>query len=118
MPSFKEEEVPHGVMEGRGAYNRHAIVPAGGGVLGLPFLEKTMRTVRLEPQGAPVTIADYGSSEGKNSLAPMQLAIQSIRSQLGPDHPVFVFHIDQPSNDFNTFLTCSIQIYKATVSAR
>jgi hypothetical protein len=102
MPPSLEPAGPHGVMEGKGAYNRHAIVPAGGGVLGMPFLERAVLNVSLGPQDQPITIADYGSSQGKNSLAPMQLAIRCIRSRLHPNHPVFVYHIDQPSNDFNS----------------
>ena len=49
-------------------------------------------------------IADYGSSQGKNSLAPMGIAIGNLRPRLGPNRPIFVFHVDQPSNDFNTLV--------------
>jgi len=31
--------LPHGVMEGKGAYNRYAKLPAGGAALALPLLE-------------------------------------------------------------------------------
>jgi hypothetical protein len=31
---------PHGVMEGKGSYNRHARLPAGGAALAMPLLEK------------------------------------------------------------------------------
>ena len=41
-------------------------------------------------------------SQGKNSLAPMRAAIKALRTRLGPDHPIFVVHIDQAANDFNT----------------
>jgi hypothetical protein len=34
-------------------------------------------------------------------MAPMQLAIQALRRRIGPDRAISVFHIDQPSNDFN-----------------
>ena len=37
--------VPHGVMEGKGAYNRYAKLPAGGAALALPLLEKAVRCV-------------------------------------------------------------------------
>jgi hypothetical protein len=47
-------------------------------------------------------IADYGSSQGKNSLAPLRLAIKTLRARLGPDRPILTYHIDQPSNDFNS----------------
>lgn len=50
----------------------------------------------------PVVIADYGSSQGKNSLVPIQVAISILRTRLGSSRAISVFHIDQPSNDFNT----------------
>lgn len=92
----------HGVMEGKGAYNRHAKLPAGGAALAMPLLEKAARGVQLDPGEQPIVIADYGSSQGKNSMAPMQLAIRQLRSRIGLNRAISVFHIDQPSNDFTT----------------
>jgi hypothetical protein len=92
----------HGVMEGGGSYNLHATVPAGGGILALPFLENAARNVTLDDGDQPVAIADYGSSQGKNSLAPMRTAIKALRARLGPDRAIFVVHVDQAANDFNT----------------
>jgi hypothetical protein len=92
----------HGVMEGGGSYNLHAKIPAGGGVLALPFLEQAVKSVTLESGDQPVVIADYGSSQGKNSLAPMRTAVKVLRSRVGPDRPILVVHIDQHANDFNT----------------
>jgi hypothetical protein len=43
-----------------------------------------------------------GSSQGKNSLAPMRTAIATLRTRIGPNRPMIVFHTDQPGNDFNT----------------
>jgi SAM dependent carboxyl methyltransferase len=94
--------VAHGVMEGGGSYNRHARLPAGGGNLALPFLEQAVRNLTLDPGDQPVVLADYGSSQGKNSLAPMRAAIQALRARLGPTRPISVVHIDQAANDFNT----------------
>lgn len=92
----------HGVMEGGGSYNRHARIPAGGGILALPFLEQAVRNVALDSGGQPVVIADYGCSQGKNSLTPMRTAIKALRQRLGPDRAIFVVHVDQAANDFNT----------------
>ena len=75
---------------------------AAGGNLALPFLEQAVRNVTLDGGDRPVVVADYGSSQGKNSLAPMSTALRALRARLGPDRPIFVFHIDQPANDFNT----------------
>lgn len=92
----------HGVMEGGGSYNLHARIPAGGGGLGLPYLEAAVRSLALPPAGNPIVIADYGSSQGKNSLAPMRAAIRCLRSRVGLERPITVVHVDQHANDFNT----------------
>lgn len=99
MPT--EVAVPHGVMEGKGAYNKFSMFPAAGSVLALPHLEKAVRSIELDKGDQAVVIADYGSSQGKNSMPPMQTAIKGLRQRLGSRRPIFVFHIDQPSNDFN-----------------
>jgi SAM dependent carboxyl methyltransferase len=96
------EMTTHGVMESGGSYNRHARVPAGGGTLALPFLEQAAKNITLDGGDQPIVIADYGSSQGKNSLAPMRAAIKALRTRVGPDRPIFVVHIDQAANDFNT----------------
>ena len=49
-----------------------------------------------------MVLADYGSSQGKNSLIPMRAAINGLRRRVGPRRAISVFHIDQPSNDFNS----------------
>jgi S-adenosylmethionine-dependent carboxyl methyltransferase len=92
----------HGVMEGGGSYNRHARIPAGGGNLALPVLEQAARSITLDDGNQPVVVADYGSSQGKNSLAPMRTAITALRARVGPDRAICVVHIDQAANDFNT----------------
>ena len=97
------ESVPsHGVMEGKGSYNRNAALPADGAALALPLLEKAIKRVELDSGNAPVVIADYGSSQGKNLMIPMRVAIKNLRKRIGSSRPVLVFHIDQPSNDFNS----------------
>ena len=69
--------------------------------MALPSLEKAVRNMALDPGDQPLVIADYGSSQGKNSLAPIRVAIRILRERTGPSRPIFVFHVDQPSNDFN-----------------
>jgi S-adenosylmethionine-dependent carboxyl methyltransferase len=92
----------HGVMEGGGSYNLNAKVPAAGADLALPFLKEAVSGLAFDHGDQPVVIADYGSSQGKNSLAPMRAAITSLRARVGPSKPILVVHIDQAANDFNT----------------
>jgi hypothetical protein len=92
----------HGVMEGGGSYNLHAKIPAGGGNLALPYLEKAAQSCALQSGSHPIVIADYGSSQGKNSLAPMRAAIRCLRTRVGSERAVVVIHVDQHANDFNT----------------
>jgi hypothetical protein len=95
----------HGLMEGDGAYNLHARLPADGAAHALPALERAVEKLPLEAGEAPIVLADYGSSQGKNSLAPMALAIRGLRARLGPRRSICVFHVDQPSNDFNSLFS-------------
>jgi len=90
------------VMEGKGAYNKYAKLPAGGAALALPLLERAARNLEVDAGDHPVVIADYGSSQGKNSMIPMQRAVKGLRNRIGPNRAIAVFHIDQPSNDFNS----------------
>jgi hypothetical protein len=92
----------HGVMEGGGSYNLHAKIPAGGGSLALPYLEKAAQSCTLPPGSNPIVIADYGSSEGKNSLSPMRAAVRCLRTRVGNERSILVIHVDQHANDFNT----------------
>jgi SAM dependent carboxyl methyltransferase len=92
----------HDVTEEHGSYSKHAATQAAGGVLALPLLEKAARDLALDPDNGPVVIADYGSSQGKNSLAPMCAAITALRGRTSARRPICVVHIDVPENDFST----------------
>ena len=94
--------LPQGVTEARGSYNRHATSQAAGGALALPLLEKAVQTLTLGGGDSPIVIADYGSSQGKNSLAPMRAAIAALRQRLLPRRPICVVHVDVAENDFST----------------
>jgi hypothetical protein len=89
-------------MEGDGAYNRHAALQAAGNTLALLHAREAARRVNIDPGDEPLIIADYGSSQGKNSLAPMRAAIETLRSRVGADRSVVICHVDLPINDFNT----------------
>ncbi len=87
-------------MEGHGVYNRSSCVQAAGFSPALPLLAEAARRVPLAPAPQPVVIADYGASEGRNSLAPIGAAIRALRDRAGSERPISVVHTDLPGNDF------------------
>lgn len=87
-------------MKGDGFYNRHSAMQATGIAALLSLWEAACRTVVLG-EGA-VTVVDYGCSQGRNSMAPMRLAINQLRLRSGPSVPIEVVHTDLPSNDFSS----------------
>jgi SAM dependent carboxyl methyltransferase len=88
-------------MEGQGGYNRSSQVQAAGLSPALPMLELAARTVALPEGPQPILIADYGSSQGHNSLLPLGTAIDILRQRIGPDRAISVVHTDLPGNDFS-----------------
>jgi hypothetical protein len=89
-------------MEGHGVYNRNSQMQAAGVTPALPLLERAARSAALPPAAEPIVIADYGSSEGRNALRPMRLAIRELRRRDGKDRPISTVHTDLPGNDFST----------------
>jgi hypothetical protein len=90
------------VMEGQGAYNRQSHRQAAGGALAVPLLEQAARAIDPGPDDRPLLIADYGSSQGRNSLRPMRAAVAVLRERFGAERPICVTHTDLPGNDFNS----------------
>src|SRR5689334_11783275 len=84
-------------MEGHGAYNRSSRVQAAGASPAIPLLEQAAREAALPPAPEPIVVADYGSSEGHNSLAPMGLAIGGLRRRAGPRRAISVVHTTFPA---------------------
>jgi hypothetical protein len=87
-------------MEGKGAYNRNSRVQAAGSSPALPMLERAAKSVTLPAGSQPIVIADYGSSQGHNSLVPIAAAIEVLRERCGPEREISVVHTDLPQNDF------------------
>jgi hypothetical protein len=89
-------------MEGHGEYNRKSTVQATGAVPALGLLKQAASDASLPAdEGSPVIIADYGSSQGRNSLVQMSAAIEVLRSRMGSSRPISVVHTDLPGNDFS-----------------
>jgi hypothetical protein len=91
-------------MQGGGFYNRNSSLQAANLTSALPLLEEAARTILLDGAGRLV-IADYGSSEGRNSMRPMRAAIDVLRARTDAARPIEVIHTDLPSNDFTSLFT-------------
>jgi hypothetical protein len=96
LPPPEDTPSGPGLMAGGGFYNRHGWMQAAGIKLALPALARAAAAVPVEE---PVVVADYGCSQGRNSLRPMGVAIERLRARR-PDVPISVVHVDQPANDF------------------
>ncbi len=81
-------------MEGGGFYNRHSAMQASGVAALLSLWEAACLTVPIE-EGA-LTIVDYGSSQGRNSMAPMRIAINGLRGRRGQAVPIEIVNTDLP----------------------
>jgi hypothetical protein len=83
-------------MEGQGFYNAHSRPQQAAAALGEVMLARA--AARVPPGTSPIVIADYGSAEGKNSLAPMGAAVRVLRR--AHRAPITVVHLDRPRNDY------------------
>ncbi|WP_336488353.1 hypothetical protein [Methylobacterium nigriterrae] len=97
----KESGLGHAApMQGGGFYNQHAQLQACGGAIGLGLLSQAVDALQsLEP---PLTIADFGCAQGRNSLSPLRIAIERLRERADSEIPISVVHTDQPENDFTS----------------
>jgi hypothetical protein len=105
-PTSGASALANKAMEGSGFYNRNSNLQAAGIELALPLFEDAAQTVHVDEESqTPLVIADYGSSQGRNSMRPMRLAIETFRKRFGPDRAIEVVHTDLPSNDFTSLFT-------------
>jgi hypothetical protein len=101
MKTGEDDHPAPAPMEGRGAYNRNSRVQAAGLAAAIPLFEKAARNCTLSDSSDPVVIADYGASEGRNSLAPIAAAIAILRQRIGTEREISIVHTDLPDSDFS-----------------
>jgi SAM dependent carboxyl methyltransferase len=88
------------VMEGSGFYNEHSAQQREAAAAGIAMLRASAGAIPLAGEG-PIVVADYGASQGKNSLRPLRAALARIRGRDGAGQvDVTVVHTDLPENDF------------------
>lgn len=93
-------------MQGGGFYNRNSALQAANLGSALPlFVVAAAEYPVAAASTTPFGIADYGASQGRNSMIPMASAIDALRPRIGPDRPIVISHVDLPSNDFTSLFT-------------
>jgi SAM dependent carboxyl methyltransferase len=98
-PHAKIPPAARSVMAGAGYYNIHSQVQGSTASLLIEAFNEAARLIPAAHQGKPVVIVDYGCSEGRNSMGPMQSAAAILRAR-SPDQPILIIHTDQAGNDF------------------
>jgi SAM dependent carboxyl methyltransferase len=93
-------QTPGAGMEGHGVYNANSALQASGAAFALPLLVEAADTIPLDGAGGPIVVADYGSSEGRNSAAVFKAVLPHLRAR--SSRPILVTHTDVPANDFST----------------
>lgn len=91
----------HSAMEGGGFYNRHSALQQAAIFQVLPLWRSIVETAT--PRDGGFVLVDYAASQGKNSLPPINLALD-VLLQKAPAS-IEVIHTDLPSNDFSSLFT-------------
>jgi gibberellin A4 carboxyl methyltransferase len=86
-------------MVGGGFYDAHSSFQAKVAASGAALLQKAVAALTM-PADGEVTVADYGCSEGKNSMATVTAALGLLAARGAKGYAVV--HNDLPTNDWNT----------------
>jgi hypothetical protein len=90
-------------MEGHGYYNAHSELQARSAEEADGVLGRALAAVALP--GGVLTVADFGSSQGRNSMRQTALVLDRIAARTGSDREVMVVHTDLPGSDFTSLFT-------------
>jgi gibberellin A4 carboxyl methyltransferase len=86
-------------MVGQGFYNRHSAPQWTTIEYTLPWLEASLGSMNLPTTPDVIKLADFGCSEGKNSIAIMQRLLPVLRKRTA--RPLATIHSDLATNDFS-----------------
>jgi hypothetical protein len=101
------------IMQGRGYYNEHSELQARSAAEADGMLERALAAVTI-PAGPP-TIADFGSSQGHNSMRQIALMLDRLTERIGRQRDVRVVHTDLPHCDYTSLfvtLETSLDSYR------
>ena len=85
-------------MTGGGFYNTNSAPQWSAIETVLPLIDEAAATLPIDGAG-PIGLADYGCSEGRNSIAVMKHALPALLTRT--PRPVQTIHSDLPTNDFS-----------------
>ena len=86
-------------MIGRGFYNRNSAPQWAAIHYVLPWIDEAVRGMDFADPPATVGLADFGCSEGGNSIAVMTTLVAACREHT--TRPIQAIHSDLPTNDFS-----------------
>lgn len=101
------------IMQGRGYYNQHSELQARSAEEADGMLERALAAVMIP--GGPPTIADFGSSQGHNSMRQIALMLDRLTERIGHERDVRVVHTDLPHCDYTSLfvtLETSLDSYR------
>ncbi|RSL42166.1 hypothetical protein CEP54_015572 [Fusarium duplospermum] len=86
-------------VQGKGLYSSHAALQHEAMLKALPLLQQATNTVvtNVNRNSRPMTVVEYGSAHGNNSIQPMLTILDST-----PPGDIQLIFSDRPENDFNT----------------
>src|SRR5579863_8499246 len=87
-------------MKADGFYDKHSSGERASIEALLEWIDAAARGLALPHTERPITIVDYGCSEGRNSVLMMQRAIQALRAR-GAAHAICPVFSDLATNNFN-----------------
>jgi len=89
-------------MTGSGFYNENSSPQWAATEAVLPLLEEAAAGLPVTTGTGPVCLADFGCSEGRNSIAALTRPVSRL---LGlTERPIQTIHLDLPTNDFSALL--------------
>ena len=86
-------------MVGHGKYNRHSAPRMAAIAYVEPWLDEAVADMELVDEPAVLGLADFGCSEGRNSISVMQRVVQALRQRTM--RPIQTIHSDLPTNDYS-----------------
>ncbi len=89
-------------MVGGGFYDANSAPQMSAITAVLPWISKALAELDLPAASQTIALADFGCSEGRNSIDVMRHAISDLRKRTS--QPIQTLHSDLPTNDFSNLM--------------